>query len=214
MTSEYPWCTASWNFRSHGWIIIIIIIILYLYSAISNPFQKSNGKMLEIKASIEKQTNKFWKSKTHLRNQTEKFWKSKNHFRNQMEKFWKSKKLLKKSNGQILEIKNSFQKLINWANFGNQKFISEIKRTNFEIKNSCTLEIMRTDFGNQKIVSAINRRNFGNHWKNPVIHVNQADNQRIKANNYFSDAPRTPWTMANWDISAGEMIRAIDETTS
>ena len=134
--------------------------------------------------------HKFWKSKTHLRNQMEKFWKSKNHFRNQMEKFWKSKKLLKKSNGQILEIKNSFQKLINWANFGNQKFISEIKRTNFKIKNLCTLEIMRTDFGNQKIISAIKRRNFGKHWKNPVI--NQADNQRIKANNYFSDAPRTP----------------------
>ena len=131
-----------------------------------------------------------------------------------MEKFWKSKKLLKKSNGQILDIKNSFQKLINWANFGNQKFISEIKRTNFEIKNSCTLEIMRTDFGNQKLISAIKRRNFGNHWKNPVIHVNQADNQRIKANNYFSDAPRTPWTLANWDISTGEMIRAIDESIS
>ena len=43
---------------------------------IKNPFEKSNGKILEIK------WRNFGNQKSYLRNQTDKFWTSKIHFRN------------------------------------------------------------------------------------------------------------------------------------
>ena len=62
--------------------------------------------------------------KNHLRNQMEKFWKSKIHARNQTKKVWKSN-------------------VVKGRNFGNQKFIRQIK-TQFKKSNGEILEIKKS----------------------------------------------------------------------